>query len=74
MLLSNLPIETISIIGSHSCNQICKINKKTNKTSLFPVLQPGILIPFKLASPLVSLDFVVSFDSNVVGLTTFSEH
>lgn len=71
MLLSNLPMETISIIGSHSRNQICKINIK--KTSLLPALQPGILILFQLASSLVSFDFVVSFDSNVTRLTTFSQ-
>jgi len=46
----------------------------TNKTPLLPVLHPAVLIPFKLASPLVSFDFVVSLDSNVIRLTTFSEH
>lgn len=39
-----------------------------------PALQPGVLIPFKLASPLASFDFVISYDSNVIGLTTLSEH
>lgn len=66
MLLFNLLTETISIISFHSCNQICKINrKKTSKMSSLPALQLGILIPFKLASPLVSFDFVISYDSNV---------
>lgn len=42
--------------------------------SPLPALQPGILISFKLASPLVCFDFVISYDSNVMGLTTLSEH
>lgn len=42
--------------------------------SSLPALQSGILIPFKLLSPLVSFHFAISYDSNVVGLRTLSEH
>lgn len=50
---------------------MCKINiKATSRTSLFPVFCPGTLILCKLSDPLVSFHFVVSFDSNIAGLTT----